>query len=123
MVYTPLKAYPNFGTRIANPPIPIPASVADGTTWSSDLMPGGFGAVTFFATSDHVVTLEVQRFADLAGLVPVGGLASVVLVAATPGYTGFTDGVPYMSFAVAIVNASGSVAVITNAAILTGPLP
>lgn len=120
MAYTPLTSYPNFGTRIAVPPIALPASVADATTYSTDLMPSGFAGVVFAATSSRIVTLQIQRFADLAGLIPIGGLLSQALVAATPGFVGATDGLPFVSWAAAIVNASGGAALITNAKLLTG---
>jgi hypothetical protein len=123
MALTPLKAYPNFGTVIAIPPIPFPAQIPISATWTSDLMPAGFGGVSAGATSDHAATLELQRYADLAGLVPVGALLSQAMVAATPAWVGVNDGLPYLSFAVSIVNSAGAVANITAAAILTGPLP
>lgn len=121
MPLTPIKSYPNFGIVKATPPTPIPAVIADGATYNSDLMPSGFGGVSAAATSDHAATLELQRYADLAGLVPVGALLTQAMTAATPAWVGVNDGLPYVSFAVSIVNSSGAVANITNGAILTGP--
>lgn len=122
MPLTPLKRYPNYGTVKAVPPTAIPAVITDGQTWSSDLMPGGFGAVIAGATSDHAASLQIQRYADLAGLVPVGGLLTQAMVAATPAWVGAADGLPCLSFEVRIVNSGGAVANITNGAILTGPI-
>lgn len=121
MPFTPLTSYPNFGTRVVTPPTPFPASIADGATWSSDLIPAALGGVIAGVTSSHAATLTIQRYADLAGLVPVGPLLSQALSAATPAWTGVADGLPYLSFAVSIVNSAGAAAAITNAAILTGP--
>lgn len=118
---TPLTRAPNCGTTNISPPTPFPATVADGTTWSSDLIPAAFGGVTFGATSDQIVTLEIQRYADLAGLVPVGPLSTQALTASTPGWTGFNDGLPFLSFQLFIVNASGSLATISHVAALSGP--
>ena len=121
MVFTPIKGYPNYGTMVVSPPTPFPATIADGATWSSNLIPSAFGGVIAGATSDHAATLTIQRYADLAGLVPVGPLSSQAMTAATPAWTGAADGLPYLSFAVSIINSAGSVANITNVQILTGP--
>lgn len=121
MPFTPIAAYPNNGTVKANPPNAIPAVIADGATWNSDLMPAGFGGASAAATSDHAATLKLQRYADLAGLVPIGVLLTQAMTAATPAWVGVNDGLPFASFAVSIVNSSGAVANITNGAILTGP--
>lgn len=121
MVFTPIKGYPNFGTRVVTPPIAFPEQLADGATYSSDLIPSAFGGLIAGVTSDHAATLTIQRYADLAGLIPVGPLLSQALVANTPGWTGVADGLPYLSFAVSIINSAGAVANITHAAILTGP--
>lgn len=118
---TPLKKHPNFGTTVASPPNDFPVTLANSTTWNSDLIPSGYGGVIFGGTSDQIVTLQIQRYADLAGLVPVGPLSTQALTANTAGWTGFADGLPYLAFNCAIVNASGSTANITNCAILTGP--
>lgn len=121
MAFTPLNAYPNYGTAVVAPPTPIPSPIVDGGTWNSDLIASRFGGIIVGVTSDHAATLNVQRYADLAGLVPVGPLMTQALVAATPGWTGVADGLPYISFNVQIVNSAGAVANITNAMILTGP--
>lgn len=120
MALTALKSYPNFGVRLAVPPIAFPTALLTGVTWQSDLMPSGFGGVIFSGTSDQIVTLEIQRYADLAGAVPVGGLLSQALTANTPGYVGIADGLPFVSWNALIVNASGSTANLTNLALLTG---
>lgn len=121
MAFTALNAYPNFGTVVVKPPIAFPATLADGATYSSDLMTSGFGGVIFGATSSQIVTISIQRYADLAGLIPVGPPCSQDLTAATAGWCGFADGLPYVSFALSIANSSGSLANITNIAALTGP--
>ena len=121
MAFTALKKYPNNGTVSVAAAAEIPATVANGTTWTSPLLPAGFGGAVFGATSDQIVTLQMQRYADLAGLIPVGPLASQVLAAATPGWVGASDGLPFVSFSLAIVNGTGTLANITNVAALTGP--
>lgn len=121
MAFTPIAAYPNFGTVKVTPPSAIPALIADGATWNSDLIPGGYGGVIFGATSDHAATLNIQRYADLAGSVPVGPVSTQALTANVAGWTGFADGLPYLCFNCQIVNGAGAAANITNASILTGP--
>lgn len=122
MPFTPIAGYPNFGISRVVPPTPFPAApILASATWSSDLMPAAFGGVAAAATSSHAATLELQRYADLDGLVPVGALLSQAMVADTPAWVGVNDGIPYVSFAVSIVNSSGGTATITNASILTGP--
>lgn len=123
MPFTPLKSYPNNGTVAVAPPTPFPAVLADGATWNSDLMPAGFGGLAVGVTSDHAGTLNVQRYADLAGLVPVGAVITIALVAATPKYVAVADEIPFVSFNAQIVNGAGAVANLTNAIILTGPAP
>ena len=120
MALTALKSYPNFGTRVAVPPNPIPAVIADGATYNSDLMPSGFGGASAAATSDHAATLELQRYADLAGAVPIGALLSQAMTANVPAWVGSNDGLPFVSFVVSIVNSAGADANITNGQILTG---
>lgn len=121
MAFTPLTRTPNYGTLIAHPPTPVPASLADSTTWNSDLMPAGFGGVLFGLKSNHVVTLNIQRYADLSGTVPAGPVATQALTANVAGYVGVADGLPFLSWNAQIVNASGSAATLTNSAFLTGP--
>lgn len=120
MALTALKRYPNNGTQIANPPIAIPATLANSVSWSSDLMPAGFGGVLFGLTSDQIVTIKIQRYADLAGAIPVGGLLTQALTASTPGYVGINDGLPFVSWEAQIANASGSLANLSGGKLLTG---
>lgn len=122
MALTALKGYPNFGTVVATPPIPFPAQIGISATWLSDLMPSTFGGVVAGATSDHAATLTIQRYADLAGNVPVGALISQAMSAGVAAWAGVADGIPYLSYVVSIINSAGAVANITNPIILTGPL-
>lgn len=121
MALTPLTQAPNAGTIRVTPRTPIPVTLANGATWDSDLCPAGAGSVMFALTADRVLTVNIQRYADLAGLVPVGAVVTAPTVAATPLNIQVNDGVPYLSFNLQLVNASGALATIANAAILTGP--
>lgn len=121
MALTPLKSYPNFGTVRAVPALGYPSTVANGATWQSDLLPAGFAGATAGILSDHAGTLTLQRYADLAGLLPVGALISQAVVANTPAWVGANDGLPFLSFNVEFVNASGAIANIASISIVTGP--
>jgi hypothetical protein len=122
MPFTALTKYPNYGVARVSPPTPFPSTPIEASaTWSSDLMPAGFSGVVAAATSNHAATLKLQRYADLAGLIPVGAELSQAMTADVPAWVGINDGLPYVSFAVSIVNSGGGTATITNATILTGP--
>lgn len=122
MPFTPITQYPNYGVKLVSPPTPFPSTPIEASaTWSSDLIPAGFSGVAAAAKSNHAATLTLQRYADLAGLIPVGPLLSQAMTADVAAWVGVNDGLPYLSFAVSIVNSGGGTATITNAAILTGP--
>lgn len=124
MSLTPLTQAPNFGTVAVAPKIAYPATLPASTgTWNSDLLPAGRGTILAAVKSDQAGTITIQRYADLAGLVPIGALASSTLVANTPNSVSIVDGVPCLSFVVTINNTGGSIANITNTAILVGPPP
>lgn len=121
MTFTPLKQYPNFGTTHVVPLLGYPTVIADGATWNSDLLPAGFAGAIAAILSDHAGTLQIQRYADLAGLLPVGVLITQAVVANTPASAGAVDGRPFLAFNVAFVNASGAAANIAAFSIITGP--
>lgn len=121
MALTPLTQYPNFGTVRAVPRAGYPTVVADGATWQSDLLPVGFAGAIAAILSDHAGSLTLQRYADLAGLLPVGALISQAVVANTPASAGAVDGRPFLSFNVSFINGAGAVANIAALSIITGP--
>lgn len=121
MVFTPLKQYPNYGTVHLTPLLGYPSTVADGATWQSDLLPAGFAGATVGILADHAGTLQFQRYADLAGLLPVGALKTQAVTANTPAWAGVNDGLPFIAFNVTFINGAGAVANITSFSILTGP--
>lgn len=122
MPFTPITKWPNYGVIKVEPTIPFPEDPIEASaTWSSDLIAAKFGGVLAAAKSSHAATLKLQRYADLAGLVPAGAELSQAMTADVAAFVGVNDGLPYVSFAVSIVNTSGATATITNASILTGP--
>lgn len=123
MANGPLNAYPNFGTTIAIPQTSPPASIAGGGNWQSGLMPAGFGGLVVGATLSQTGTITIQRYADLAGNVPVGAAITQAMTANTAAWAGVNDGLPFISWSVEISNTSGSAGNLTNVALLTGPGP
>lgn len=121
MALTPLTAFPNFGTQRLVPRAGYPSVVADGATWQSDLLPAGFAGATAGILSDHAGTLTLQRYADLAGVLPVGVLLSQAVAANVAAWVGANDGLPFLSFNVQFVNGTGAVANVASISILTGP--
>lgn len=121
MALTPLKQYPNFGTQRLVPAAGYPTTAADGATWQSDLLPAGFAGATAGILSDHAGTLTLQRYADLAGLLPIGALISQAVTANTPAWVGANDSLPFLSFNVIFINGAGAIANIAAISIVTGP--
>lgn len=121
MTLTPLTQFPNYGTRLVSPPVPAPTTLAHGTTWNSDLMSSGFGGVVATVLSTQIGVLTIQRYADLAGLTPVGAAITQALTANTAAWAGASDGLPFLSFNVTISNTDGALdATLSNVVILTG---
>lgn len=97
--------------------IGLPATAADGATITSNTINAqGLTRGAVGLQSDHGGTLRVQRYVDSGGVVPLGAVISVPVVAATPISVGWSDGLPCGSFIVSFVNNAGAVAHFTNVA-------
>lgn len=102
--------------------IGLATPVGDGATGVSNvintqgLFKGSAGLI-----SDHAGTLKVQRYADAAGLIPVGAALTVALVASVGNAVGWSDGLPCGSIQVSVINAAGAVANLTNITVNLGP--
>lgn len=112
-------SYPNNGVQNVSPPTAIPATIAGGGNWNSGLLPAGPRNMVAACKLSQAGTITIQRYADLAGLVPIGALASTTLVANTANSVNIVDGVPCLSFVVVISNTSGSTGNLSGVAILT----
>ena len=102
------------------PKVPVPATIAASGVYDTGLIPSGQGAVAAACTLDQTGTLTIQRYADVAGLVPVGPLISQALSASTPAWAGAADGLPSRTWRVQITNTSGSTGNLSGVAFLTG---
>lgn len=122
MTFTPLTHYPNAGTtRLVPQSGAYPSTIANGVTYDSDLLPAGFGGLAVGVLSDKALTLTVQRYADLAGLLPIGDAITQAVTANVAAWAGANDGLPYLSFNFTLANASGSLATFVSVVALTGP--
>ena len=93
----------------------LPANIAANGTYTSPLiLADGFYNLIVGATSDRAGALNVQRYIDEAGLVPVGAADTIALVANTAKVLKINDSVPFGSYKVIITNTDGS-----NPAIIT----
>ena len=116
-----MAAYPTNGVYNISPPTPFPATIAASGNWQSGVIINQhFPAIAACVTSTQIGNLTIQRYADLAGTIPVGATTTQELTASTAAYAAVNDGVPYLSFVVEVTNTGGSTADITGTAILTG---
>lgn len=101
---------------------PISTPVGAGLTGTSGVINSqGLGKGAVGLQSDHAGTLNVQRYIDAAGVIPLGAVITVAVVAATPVGVSWADGLPAGSIVVSFVNSAGAVANLTNQAIQLAP--
>lgn len=101
------------------PPTPAPATIAAAGTWVSGVIPSdGYKALAVGATLSQAGSISIQRYLDVAGLIPVGAPITAALVASTPNAATVNDGVAYAAFQITITNSGGSTGNLTNVGIL-----
>lgn len=101
------------------PSIGLPAAIAAGATGNSNVLrTNGQTKGAVGLESSHAGTLNVQRYVDANGVIPLGAVITVAVVAATPVAVSWADGIPSGSIVVSFVNSAGAVANITNVAVL-----
>lgn len=114
--------YPNFGTTNVVPSVGFPATIAGSGSWTSGVIVNyGFAALQASVESTQAGQLTIQRYADLAGLIPIGTVATQAISASTQAWTAINDGTPFLSYSVTITNTSESTATITKTSITSGP--
>jgi hypothetical protein len=100
----------------------LPAQLnASQTLTSNPVVTGGLTRGAVGIQSDHAATLNVQRYIDAAGLVPIGAVITVALVANAPNAVSWNDGIPCGSVTVQVANSAGAVANLTNLTLLLAP--
>ena len=112
----------NFGTVSVTPAGGFPTTIAASGNWTSPVIQSGFGSVLAACKSTQTGAINIQRYADTAGTIPVGAVVTAALSANVAQWANVGDGLPYLSFTVQFTNTGASTATITGAAILTGPL-
>ena len=102
--------------------IGLSTPVAAGATGNSNVIPTNGqtrGAVGL--QSSHAGTLNVQRYVDAKGVIPLGAVITTAVVAATPISVNWADGIPSGSLVMSFVNSSGAVANLTDITVLLSP--
>lgn len=101
--------------------LPTTGTIAAGQNWlSAPVYADGFKAISVGAKSTQTGAINVQRYLDRAGTIPVGAVVTAALVANTSQWVTVNDGVPFQSFTVQITNTGASAATITNFGVLLG---
>ena len=96
-------------------PLLIPAS---NTVNSQIILAGGYKNIAIGMTSNQAVTLTVQRYLDLKGLIPQGSSFSLNFTAGQSATLNINDDKPFLSFTIAINNASANNAIISPFALV-----
>lgn len=98
---------------------PLPATIAASGNYTSNVViSDGFKVIGVGVTSSQAGSISIQRYLDRAGLVTQGAPITAAITAATPAVANVADGLPFQSFKITISNTGGSVATISNVAVL-----
>jgi hypothetical protein len=91
---------------------------AGGQLQSSILQSNGWKYFALGLTSTQAGAINIQRFLDAAGTVPIGAPVSATLVAGTAqaASIGTADTLPFMSYQVTVTNTGGAAATLSNVA-------
>lgn len=99
--------------------LPTQGTIAAAGNYLSQAIPAnGMKAIGVGCKSTQTGAINIQRYLDLAGQVPVGAVITAALVAGTSNWATVNDGVPFQSFTFQITNTGGGAATITNFAVL-----
>lgn len=99
--------------------LPTIGTISAAGNWTSAVVyADGFKAIGVGAKSTQTGAINIQRYLDRAGLVPIGAVLTAALLANTAQWLSANDGVPFQSFTIQITNTGGSAATVTNFAAL-----
>ncbi|WP_024516837.1 hypothetical protein [Bradyrhizobium sp. Tv2a-2] len=99
--------------------LPTTGTIAASGNWiSAIIVSDGFKSLSVGAKSTQTGAINVQRYIDRAGTVPVGTVVTAALVAGTAQWVTSNDGMAFQSFTVQITNTGASAATVTNFAVL-----
>lgn len=101
------------------PPTPFPASIENGTTYDSGIMPTyDYEALAVSAQLSQAGSLSIQRYIDEAGTIPMGAAITQAMTADTLATVAVNDGQPALSWKVTIQNTGSAAGDLTDAALL-----
>jgi hypothetical protein len=99
--------------------LPTTGTIAAAGNWTSAvIISDGFKSVSVGAKSTQAGAINIQRYLDRAGTIPVGAVITAALTAATAQWATSNDGVAFQSFTVQITNTGASAATVTNFGVL-----
>jgi hypothetical protein len=105
---------PNFDSTLLGT-LPTTGTISAAGNWTSNVVQAnGFKGIAMGAKSTQTGALNIQRYLDKAGLVPVGPVVTAALVANTAQWLTVNDGIVFQSFTAQITNTGGSAATVTN---------
>jgi hypothetical protein len=110
-VPSPVGIGPKMRVTVPASVIALAASVPESGNVTSGIIDStGFQNLTVGLISSQAGELTVQRYADTAGLIPVGAAITASLSAATAAAVYANDDIPWQSFTINVTNTSGSTA-------------
>jgi hypothetical protein len=99
--------------------LPTTGTIAASGNWTSAvIVSDGFKSLSIGAKSTQTGAINIQRYLDRAGTIPVGAVITAALTAGTAQWATSNDGVAFQSFTVQITNTGASAATITNFGVL-----
>lgn len=99
--------------------LPTQGTIAASGNWiSGKLISDGYKAISVGCLSTQNGAINIQRYIDRAGLIPVGAVVTAAITGGIAQWATVNDGVAFQSFTVQITNTGASAATVTNFDIL-----
>lgn len=99
--------------------LPTTGTIAASSNWTSAaVISDGFKSISVGAKSTQTGAINIQRYIDRAGTIPVGAVVTAALTANTAQWASVNDGVAFQSFTVQITNTGASAATVTGFGVL-----
>jgi hypothetical protein len=118
-VHTPFDAGPALQFLMLPTALNLSTSVpANNNVVSNVIITNGYKALSFACTSSQTGSVSIQRYLDSAGTILQGAALTVSLSAATAAVLNNSDNAPFQSLKITVNNSAGSIATLTNCALL-----
>lgn len=96
-------------------PPAAPTTILNAGNFSTGIIvSNGYKVIAVGVTSSGAGALNIQRYLDREGTIPVIAVSTTALVAATPLVVIISDTTPFASFSIVITNTSGSTATVSK---------